>query len=292
MRWLYVAAIGISLAGSVQAQTVGHRSSNSSATQSQAKPQTDASPAISVAVQNNIQRIAGALESANKKPPSETDERNAKAQERVANWTPWLFGVALLEAIITAGGVYLVYRTLFATRQAVRHAERAADAAERALTASRISSEKQLRAYIRFALDMSNPGVFAPNVRLIVNANNENCGLTPAVRVRSAGEVNILPWPPPDPFPEPFDDDGAVFTLYPNLRFPWITPIYSQRAFTQAEIAEAVDGKTKRLYLFGWIKYFDVFGKEHFTKFRMMSGVEPKTNLFSFCSDGNETDDD
>ena len=51
------------------------------------------------------------------------------------------------------------------------------------------------------------------------------------------------------------------------------------------------ESKTHRLYLFGEVRYRDIFGKEHFTKFRMVNNVKPRTDRFTFCSEGNETDD-
>jgi len=160
---------------------------------------------------------------------------------------------------------------------------------ERMLRQAALSSESQLRAYLNFSVDGSS-FKFVHGEKWTGQVIYQNSGHTPAVRAISAGELDILPWPPPIPFPDPvFDADGSIYVVHPGLRSPWITPFESRRVFSREEIAEAFVGKTKRIYLYGEIRYSDVFGKQHFTRFRMMQKAD--LAFLTFCREGNETDD-
>lgn len=132
--WLPVIAV-VGLLGSVQAQPIRHSASgNTTAQQGQPEPAADTPPNLPISVQNDIHGIASALKAANDKKPSSTDERNARAQEQVAWWTPGLFFLGVLELLITSAGVWLVYRTLF-------HTKRAAEAAWDAVAETKIANE-------------------------------------------------------------------------------------------------------------------------------------------------------
>jgi hypothetical protein len=148
-----LAVIGLIISAEAQAEVVRHDAkSHSAVQQGQAKPKADAPPSIPVAVQYDIHRAARALDAANDQKPSSTDERNAKAQEDVAWWTPGLFFLGTVEMFLTSAGVFLVWRTLEASWAAQREAKRAADAAEKALAADRphvypMPIQSNLRAY-------------------------------------------------------------------------------------------------------------------------------------------------
>lgn len=292
-----IAVVGLVLSAQVQAQAISsHAGGQSSAYKGRAKPKENAPPAIPIAVQNDIHGIASELKTANQKQPSSAErdqtQRNLAAQEKMAAWVPWMFGVGMFETLLTLTGVFLVWRTLKASWEAARHAKRGADAAHATVASMEDTARRQLRAYIHFTIDKSAPVSFNAAQKTVIRILYENCGQTPAMRCTSGGELDILPWPAPVPFPDPiFEKEGAIYSLYPKAEGRWNTPISSRRIFSAEEIQEAINGKTKRLFLYGEIKYFDIFGKEHFTRFRMMSGVEPKANLLSFCREGNETDD-
>jgi hypothetical protein len=121
-----IAVIGLVLSGPVEGNGIGHAGSgNPAVTDAANKPNGDLQPSASAA---DVQRIASALEAISQKPPSADEKRNADAEEWVAWWTPWIIGIAFLEILITAGGVVLVGFTL-------HHTKRAADAAEKTLSA-------------------------------------------------------------------------------------------------------------------------------------------------------------
>lgn len=144
--WLPLfAVVGLNLAGEVHAQTVRQDARGNASTQQGApKPKTDAPPAVPIAVQNDIERIARALETANQKRPSPTEEdrakRNLASQEKMADATGWaegMFFLGLAEILITAAGVFLIYRTLIYTARGAADAKRSADAAEESLKETR-----------------------------------------------------------------------------------------------------------------------------------------------------------
>jgi hypothetical protein len=68
-------------------------------------------------------------------------ERGVEAEKKLADWTPWLFIVGLLEMAITGVGIYLLAKTL-------GHTKRAADAAVGTLTVITENGQRELRAYI------------------------------------------------------------------------------------------------------------------------------------------------
>jgi len=103
---------------------------NCSTTQSAAEAKPSSPPSVPLAVQNQIERIARALETANTKQPPHDDsgKRSADAEENAAYWAFWMVVVGALETAVTLIGVALVARTLIHTR-------RAADAAQQSFRA-------------------------------------------------------------------------------------------------------------------------------------------------------------
>lgn len=187
-HWLPVcAAVGIALATQVQAQGIRHDARGGSPTaNSKAKPKGDQQPSPPIAVQDDIHSIARALETANDRKPSSTDERNAKAQEKVADWTPWLFGVAGLEMLVTAAGVWLVYRTLVHTKRAADAARDAVDEARAATQATREVGKAQVRAY----LTCEGANFAVERDWMVCRPRIKNYGNSPASNVRLCAAVS------------------------------------------------------------------------------------------------------
>ncbi len=142
------------------------------------------------------------------------------------------------------------------------------------------TAERQLRAYVRFGMVVDTKTEIridagAPDATYIkkediwIEVNFENAGQTPALDVMHACSLDILPYPDPVPFPKPvYDETKSRFVLHPNLRAPWITPVKSDRDFSRTEFEQIKLGKDRRLYLFGEVRYRDVFGKTHYTRFQ------------------------
>lgn len=192
-RLLLIALAGLVL-GLPQAQSVGAGGSAATA-QVQAKPRADARPSLPVAIQNDIQRIARALETANRKQPSPIEEERAKrdlqAQEDMAHWAKWtvgLFITATLEMLITAAGVFLVWRTLLSAREGVKEAKRAADAAENTVIETRRVGQAQVRAYL--ACESGSYSI--EGSRATIWPKFYNSGQSPAKNVRIWGHIRVL----------------------------------------------------------------------------------------------------
>jgi hypothetical protein len=169
--------LGLMTAGSAQPQQRTDTNGNAQQTQIQIAPQPK--PVVPSVIQNDIDRIAHALEAANNKQPTTDEkqrtERDLEAEENIAKWGMWLVFVGGFEALITAAGVFLVWRTL-------RASWAAAAAAEKAVTETRRIGEAQVRAYlsiqtvrVQFRNDWL-PGEAFPSVEI----GASNSGQSPA----------------------------------------------------------------------------------------------------------------
>lgn len=276
--WLPLIAV-VGLLGSVQAQPVRQSPSGQAAAQQRkTKPAADAPPSIPVTVQNDIHGIASALKTANDKQPSSTDERNAKAQEDVAWWTPWLLLVAFLEMLVTGAGVWLVYRTLY-------HTKRAADAAHATVQSMESTSARQLRAYVhvwRCTMSISE-GAAHVRVRL------ENAGSTPAYKASGYATVWVDTFPTPQNIPTTKPKLGTDIGPGGKMTMWRRTPI------SDAEMKRVTEG-THVIWVTGILDYQDAFKQPRHVDFRyFLAGYEvPKAMTekvrLSLCEQGNNSD--
>ncbi|HEY1706877.1 MAG TPA: hypothetical protein VGG10_01330 [Rhizomicrobium sp.] len=237
---------------------------NSSAAQSKADPSPAASLGIPTAVQSDVQRIARALEAANHKQPikAENDraERDIKAQEAIAWWTPFVAVAAILEMVVTSAGVVLVGFTLRATREVVSETKRAADAAVAAGTQSERHARQQLRAYVvrsSFKTTPLCPGSIPFADSWDLSLVWKNTGQTPAYRAvtRIVSKQFTGDLDPNFDFP----DGGSVVPGAPGDTV--IGPggeLESHLRFPVDKLQRAQKGKYN-IYIWGWIEYDDVF---------------------------------
>lgn len=111
----------------------------------QTKIEQQTEPIIPPITQNDIERIANALEAANIHPNAVEEQQqardNLKAQRNIAKWAKITAMIAGIDTLVTIVGVILVGFTLVATR-------RAADAARDTVNHMRESTHAELRAYI------------------------------------------------------------------------------------------------------------------------------------------------
>jgi hypothetical protein len=130
-------------------------------------------------------------------------------------------------------------------------------------------SERALRAYVNihaaYIDNFNGPGT--PNVRIII----KNSGQTPAYNLRLAGRPIMEPFPYAGPFDIPESEfrsrgisgPGDIGTTGGDLN----TPI----PFTDAQ-RNAIRSGLSVLYVYGEIRYRDAFGKERWTKYRLVYG--------------------
>jgi hypothetical protein len=263
--WLpLIAVVGLTLP--VHAQSVGNQSAHKpSATQGAPKPKADAPPAISVAVQDDIKRIARALETANDKPESAAEksraEQDLQAQKDMVTWARGMFWAGVAELLLTVAGVLLIWRTLRASWAAAREAKRAADAAHTALEDSRISSEQQLRAYV----NVSKMRAKLEGNLLWFKIIFVNAGQTPAHGLRSAMNIwmDTFAIANEEPVPTIEFEKLEGGTLEPRGRYFVQKPF----ALTEDQLAD-VQAYKRSVWCDGRLEYVDVFGSKKTVSFR------------------------
>lgn len=190
------------------------------------------------------------------------------------------FIVALLSAAFT-GWYALETRRMrsdnkaFADEQ-LRQAKASSDAAERSATAAETSAKAaqesaeiasegiQLsqRAYLGTSGIEFVSSVPSVNQALVVKLILKNSGNSPALNVRIAEKMDFLP------------DVRTVSPIYPENQQPGfdigpgveVVQEYKLPVPVTQEQVNAVANDSKRLYVFGWARYTDIFDKEHSTK--------------------------
>ncbi|HWY62738.1 MAG TPA: hypothetical protein VNW15_12630 [Rhizomicrobium sp.] len=262
----YVAAFGIVLAGGAHTQPIGNNAGSKPSTQeSHPKPKPDAPPTIPVSVQNDIHSIASALNAANQKKPSATDEDRAKrylqSQEDMAKWAGRMFSVGIGEILITLAGVILVWRTLFHTR-------RTATAAENTVTQTDIHAQQELRAYVFMdnnRMDwLHHPANPANITAYRLSLVWKNSGQTPAKRVRTWISTKTFPvgtTPESLNFSDLGEYSGVSGPMGPGEL------IHGRIELPIADVLAAWN-RAQDLYYWAWIEYDDAFSgtKRHRTE--------------------------
>jgi hypothetical protein len=192
--------------------------------------------------------------------------------------------VALLSAAFTAWYALETRRMrhenkVFADEQ-IRQAKASSDAAERSAKAaetsakaaeesSRISTEgMQLaqRAYLVPEKIAFVSGVPSVNQVLVTSCILRNTGNSPALNVRVEDKMEIR---------NPVNSQAPL--LYPDTKRPGLdigpgTELKREYSLhgTSAQVtqhqASAIQNDTMRLYVYGWARYNDIFGREHWTK--------------------------
>lgn len=119
----------------------------------------------------------------------------------------------------------------------------------------------------------------------------KNSGQTPAYKISHWSAMDVVEVrlehaivvPPADPTsPKSYIAAGTF-----NIMGHWFP-----RELTQQEIDD-IRNHVRGIYVFGRIDYLDVFGKPHFTTYRLRySGIYPPLRRFvvTYCTTGNETD--
>jgi hypothetical protein len=158
----------------------------------------------------------------------------------------------------------------------------------RLVKGSEKTAERQLRAYIfvgaRKAPSLEVDAV--PELELFV----KNVGQTPAHRVQHWTNMGILPYPLNIPLPGPDPRNKAINAYLPvGGEFE---AIHTGNPPLDAEaVATIRAGSAYRLYVWGEVRYLDVFNVERKTKFRFMQGgANFRPNHLEICEEGNVAD--
>jgi hypothetical protein len=159
-------------------------------------------------------------------------------------------------------------RSADAAFDAVQRAERSAKAAEDAVAITGDTAARQLRAYLsatpfHMALNAQMDQSFPAPITVAFHVLTKNHGATPAQDALVWANIMFEDWPQPDGFwnnyPETLSQrcvinpgEEKTFSFSKNLMF-------------DPNGINAVP--EKRLIVFGVVRYIDVFGKPHFTRF-------------------------
>jgi hypothetical protein len=221
-----------------------------------------------VAIEQAIKSLSGQLTHAvNSQAETADDRQNAnddlKAQQEMAFWALWMVVISGGQLGLTLIGIMLVWKTLQATKDAVREAEAATKAAQAAVEVTKSSAESQLRAYVfPKCATVIESGIYQ---NIVVHVTIKNYGQTPARcgRIRAAIFVceemefrNEAEQNPGDPVLDGEFAPGGEYTI--ELR---------RVGFTQTELI-MMQAKHKLLYAHGTIVYIDAFGESISRDFR------------------------
>lgn len=141
-----------------------------------------------------------------------------------------------------------------------------AKAAETSVALFKDANARQMRAYLIVSLGGVIKQDPATNYRFEVRMNLQNVGNTPAYKVAHVTRADVLPFPIPTDFQFPTLSEATVSaSVGPHQGFS-VTGIAS-RIYPDDDVAEIATGTKKRLYVYGTIRYEDVFGASHQTNF-------------------------
>lgn len=209
----------------------------------------------------------------------------ARPSEIIIVWgdTPaqWVMAVSGVAAVfISMWAVYLLKKTLRATRDAVTEAKKATKAAEDAVTATREGTERQLRAYVSVVSIMAERPV--DNV-LKFTMTVKNTGQTPAYGINFANVV-FPGGPAAFDLPAPDRDEGlgdlgaGVTKIFPVANFG---PTTNQQF-------DEIMSRRLPLYVWGAVYYWDIYREIHrYTRYRMIF-VQHSSELAPL-TEGNES---
>jgi len=223
-------------------------------------------------IQDAINRVAAALEAIQEQTePAEQRHRAEKdlgAQLDMARWACVMVWVGMIQALVTLGSLFFIWKTLEHTADQARSAKRAIESSEK-------TAIKQLRAYVTVKQsgisDLIDGGAF------IAFAELHNSGQTPARDVRSVFGTLLAKYPP--------EDDKIDFSVDRTKGFSrcLLGPgdkhvVNIERSATPLSHRDYIALKNGQMavYLIGEIRYFDAFSEK-----------ERVTTFCGFCSGDN-----
>lgn len=292
-NWLYYLAFGLSLALTFSASAQDGKNGEQHPGQRQAEakqtpadpPAAPAAPAVTAdkpQPQRNPETYGDPCK--NPKYGSESDLcqqwRMAEAAEETADWTYGQMLATGIEAILLAIAIGVAsWAGFWAKRAAIATAETAQIASD--------TAERQLRAYIH----IKNPTITINEDKSVeVNIPAHNAGQTPAhqmiwnVRAKIAARR-------PDPkiknnIPSPDGETGVDLAGGGGANHPQTTTVPDIE-----KLQEAIAKDETGYFIYGTIKYRDIFDKGHVTKFLLVySGPWKGVHDLLICKTGNAAD--
>jgi hypothetical protein len=138
----------------------------------------------------------------------------------------------------------------------------------------RRSARRQLRAYVSAVVDFMFS--FDDNHLSSASFTMKNVGQTPAYRLTHRTRIIIAPEPLPQgfKFSKLTGPGSPPIVLFPNVPFNGTKT--ADRLFSTSEIA-SIRENTSRIYIYGEIRYRDVFGRRRWTKFSQFVSADIDT---------------
>lgn len=152
---------------------------------------------------------------------------------------------------------------------------------------SRISSERQLRAYITVKAKTLDGAAIGEHP--ILGIEIKNSGQTPAYKFKQASRAGYQPFPLPGEPPETIDNNPHGMQLGPGDTS--YTHPKAKYALTQGHV-DGMAGKTQAFYFVGQIDFVDVFGKKRWVKYCFYSGGNVDWGRVAVHKGGNVTSED
>jgi len=199
------------------------------------------------------------------------------------DWMLWVTAGLLIVAAIQAC-FFLVQLQLM--KRSMRVAETVASATEDSVNIMRDTAARQLRAYIaidRAWIEFPEPGV--PKVTVTI----KNAGQTPAHNLRHWIHQWIERYPLSIELPEPPDGFVMSSSILGSGATHEMQILHPQQIIKPCCIHE-IGTPEGTIYVYGAVTYQDVFGNEHFMKYRLMHGGsnQARPGYLSPCEAGNE----
>ena len=214
--------------------------------------------------------------------PKDEEIRDLKAQEGMALWAKAMFWATVAAVIITFAGIVLIRYTLKYTKIAAGHTEEMLNeaqastrAAEDVVEVTRITAERQLRAYVH-AIQMRIE--FPEEGQIKIKVIAKNFGSTPAYKFRHVSRIDPTPAVPMTEVIQA----PVMAALGPTAQFTM--PV--TRTVPPAHWNNIRDGVSP-LYCSGRIDYVDAFDRNQWITYRFEFDAGSKGMTISH--EGNDT---
>ena len=228
-------------------------------TRLEATPQvkTDQKPEDRLEPHQEAQRLPKVPPDESVRPQSEPTDRvghpefNKGSDEGTEFWPPFFgYRIKVTDSLL----VLFTFLLWIATRGLVKSAEKTA--------------ERQIRAYVSVKVGYSFNQGGKNKLKFEFRPILTNVGQTPAFETEVISALKVLPYPLPSDydFSLPSSNDGrSIMTL--GMQQERFTSIVFDRKLSFRELRQIKKASEKRLYVYGIVKYKDVFGRRRHTNY-------------------------
>jgi hypothetical protein len=199
-------------------------------------------------------------------------EEDLDAQQQMAEWARWMLIATVVMAATTGFGVVFVWQTLAATQQMAKDTRRIGEA--------------QVRAYMNLASGNLKAEGRSVVAEIVIN----NFGQTPAKDMVSWVHTWIADYPLAEALPEP--DKQAFFSKTNLSHGVPLTHLQPHGVDISDASAALILSENAAVYVYGVIKYADVFGALHVTRYCLFGqgDVRQKSIRLKPYVEGNTSD--